>query len=133
MMMLRAWTLLAVLVLSPVAGALEGLFHLCHGSVQPNPTCCCDHQGTRRPYPATYVSGTLEGCCDALQVQRAPTPAATTASEQAQALHLVQAVLAPVPALPPPPETLPPVWRRARGIHRATAPPLYIQHCSYLI
>ena len=132
-MTLRALAVLAVLVLPSLAGAAEGLFHLCQGSVQLNFTCCCDHKReVPQPQPAACISGEQGGCCSELKAQQAPTPTSTAPSGQAWAPLPVALAHPPVLGVPPAPEMLPPAWVRIRGVHRSTAPPLYIQHCSYL-
>lgn len=132
LMALRALVLLAILGLPPVAGAAEGLFHLCHGSMQLNVTCCCEHTRARQAPPDARISGEQDGCCDELKVQHLPTQTSTAASGSAWTPLPVAMVPQPVFSVPPAPETLPPAWVRIRGVHRSTAPPLYIQHCSYL-
>lgn len=131
-MLLRALALLAVLVLPSLAGAAEGLFHLCQGRVQLNSTCCCDHSRKAPPPPEEGLSGDHDTCCDELKARHVPTPTSTTPSGHAWTPLPLAMVPPRVLGIPPAEETLPPVWRLSRGVHRSTAPPLYIQHCSYL-
>lgn len=134
MMALRVLAVLAVLVLPSLAGAVEGLFHLCHGSVQLDLSCCCDHDegNVRQSQPDAYLPGEHDACCGELKAQHVPTPASKMPSGHAWTPVPVAMVPQSVPSIPPAPETLPLAWVRLLGVHRATAPPLYIQHCSYL-
>lgn len=132
-MTLRVLTVLVVLVLPSLARAAEGSFHLCQGGVQLNVTCCCDHERTvQQPQPDACLSGEHDECCGELKVQQAPAPASTAPSRQAWTPLLPAMVHQPVLSVSPEPETLLPAWGAIHGVHRATAPPLYIQHCSYL-
>ena len=72
------------------------------------------------------------GCCDELRAQDLPTPPSTAASGHAWTPLPVAMAPQPTLSVPPAPESLPPAWVRIRGVHRSTAPPLYIQNCSYL-
>lgn len=132
-MTFRVLTVLAVLVLPPLAEAAEGLFHLCHDSVQLNFTCCCDHEReVQQPQRDACLSGEHANCCGELKVQQAVTPASTAPSGQSWMPLPLMMVLQPVLRVPPAPEPLLPAWVSIHGVHRSTAPPLYIQHCSYL-
>jgi hypothetical protein len=132
-MALRTLALLAVLLLPSFAGAAEGLFHLCRGSPRLWWSCCCDHQASGQPSHAQpEASATRQGCCGELRAQRPTRPTATAAPE----LHREAPQLIALPhTLPiaPSAERVIPAWVRLRGVHRATAPPLYLQNCSYLI
>jgi hypothetical protein len=132
-MALRTLALLAVLVLPSFAGAAEGLFHLCRGSPRLSWSCCCDRQVSGQPSHAQpEATGARHDCCGELRAQRLAAPSATAAS----GLHHE---VPPLVALPHTPQVMPPAvrvipaWVRLGGVHRATAPPLYIQNCSYLI
>jgi hypothetical protein len=130
--MLRTLALLLILGLHSTAGAAEGLFHLCHGRLQFDLTCCCDHAKAEQAPPDARVSGEHHACCDELKLQRAPTQSATAVSGHAWMPLPVAVVPRMAFVLPPAAEAASPAWVRIRGVHRSTAPPLYIQHCSYL-
>ncbi len=132
-MALRALTLVVVLGLPPAVGAVEGLFHLCHGRVQFDLTCCCDHSQAAQRLPDACVSSEHGTCCGELKAQLAPEPPATATSGGVWAPLPVVVAQQVAPTVPPAPELLPTLWVRTRGVHRATAPPLYLQNCSYLI
>lgn len=135
-MLLRVLTLLVVLGLPPIAGAAEGLFHLCQGTVKLDLACAC-HQAKRAKAPPVAEEAGIradhQDCCGELAV-RLPAPEPVTASA-APAWTLTPLAVLPTTAalVPPAPESLPTSWVRLQGVHRATAPPLYQQHCSYLI
>jgi hypothetical protein len=132
-MALRTLALLAVLLLPSFAGAAEGLFHLCRGSPRLWWSCCCDKQASGQPSHAQpEATGARQDCCGELRAQRPTAPTATTAAE----LHHEVAQLAALPHTPPalpPAQRVIPTWVRLGGVHRSTAPPLYLQNCSYLI
>jgi hypothetical protein len=132
-MALRTLALLAVLLLPSFAGAAEGMFHLCRGSPRLWWSCCCKRQPGGQPSHAQpEASATRQGCCGELKAQRPTVPTATVAPElHREAPQLV--ALQHTPATVPPAERVTPAWVRLGGVHRATAPPLYIQNCSYLI
>jgi hypothetical protein len=133
-MALRVLTLLALLGLHSGMGALTGLLHLCQDEMKPRAGCCCGHGAKKGHMPQAGLGERDEvRCCDA-PVVRPTTPAALASSESRwelspRALPPAPPVLAP----PPEPESLPDAWVRTAGIRRANAPPLYIQHCTYLI
>lgn len=132
----RALLLLVILGLSPVAGAAEGLFHLCRGNVRLTLTCCCDHDakkaGKQPPHSEARLTDEKAPCCDELNAPLTPSQTPTTTPGHAWSPLPVALVPQSVSTVPPAPETLPPAWVRIRGVHRSTAPPLYVQHCSYL-
>ncbi|WIG95029.1 hypothetical protein [Myxococcus sp. SDU36] len=135
-MLLRVLTLLVVLGLPPIAGAAEGLFHLCQGTVKLDLTCAC-HQAKRakaaKAAPEAGIHADHRDCCGELAV-RLPAPEPVTSSSGPSWTLTPLAVLPQaVAVVPPAPESLPTSWVRIRGVHRATAPPLYLRHCSYLI
>jgi hypothetical protein len=130
--MLRTLAVLLILGLNSTAGAAEGLFHLCRGRLQFDLTCCCSHAKVEQVPPDAQLSGEHPACCDELKVQLASTPSATAASRHAWLPLPVAVVPRMASVVPPAVETLPPEWVRIRGVHPSTAPPLYIQHCSYL-
>ncbi|ATB45423.1 hypothetical protein [Corallococcus macrosporus] len=135
-MLLRVLTLLVVLGLPPIAGAAEGLFHLCQGTVKLDLTCACHQAKRSKAAPVSQEAGILgdhQDCCGELAV-RLPAPEPVTASA-GPSWTLAPLALPPqaVTAAPPAPEALPSSWVRIRGVHHATAPPLYLRHCSYLI
>jgi hypothetical protein len=132
-MALRTLALLAVLLLPSFAGAAEGLFHLCRGSPRLWWSCCCKRQASGQPSHAQpEATGARHGCCGELRIQRPTGPSATTAPE----LHREAPQLAALPQTSltvPAAERVIPAWVRLGGVHRSTAPPLYLQNCSYLI
>jgi hypothetical protein len=132
-MALRTLALLAVLLLPSFAGAAEGLFHLCCGSPRLWWSCCCERQASGQPSHAQpEATATRQACCSELRAQRPTGPSTTTAPE----LHHEAPRLAALPHMPPtvpPAQRVIPAWVRLGGVHRSTAPPLYLQNCSYLI
>jgi hypothetical protein len=133
-MALRAFALLAVLVLPSLAGAAEGLFHLCRGSPRLWWSCCCDKQASQQPpHAQPQTTGARQGCCGELTAQRPSEPTATAATERHHEAPRLVALLHTPSAVPPTAEVFILSWVRLGGVHRSTAPPLYIQNCSYLI
>ncbi len=129
--------MLVVLGLPPIAGAAEGLFHLCQGTVKLDLTCAC-HQAMRAktspaasPEPGILVDH--HDCCGELAVRLPAPEPVTSGAGHSWTLTPLAVIPQAVVLAPPAPEALPSSWVRTRGVHRATAPPLYIQHCSYLI
>lgn len=134
LMALRTLALVVLLGLPSVAGAVEGLFHLCHGRVQLDLTCCCDHsQSPPRPASRAHLSAEQDICCAELKAQRSVSPTVMVELKPSWAPLPLALMPHEAPSAPPGPEKLPSTWEAARGVHHATAPPLYIQHCSYLI
>jgi hypothetical protein len=134
-MVLRVLALVAFLGLHSGMGALTGWLHLCQGEMRLRPSCCCGHGQKKAPEPASQQLGQAKEvrCCDAPVVQ--PVSATALAASDSrwelppQVVPAAPAVLAP----PPEPASLPEAWVRTEGVRRSTAPPLYRQHCSYLI
>ncbi|AKQ69070.1 hypothetical protein A176_005982 [Myxococcus hansupus] len=136
-MLFRVLTLLVVLALPPIAGAAEGLFHLCQGTVKLDLTCACHQAKRAKAAPASSPEAAIvvdhHDCCGELAV-RIPAPEPVTASAGPSWTLTPMAVIPQaVVQVPPAPEALPSSWVRTRGVHRSTAPPLYRQNCSYLI
>jgi hypothetical protein len=72
-------------------------------------------------------------CCDAPVVQ---SESATALAASESRWELPPQLMPPAPPVlvpPPEPESLPEAWVRTEGVRRSTAPPLYLQNCSYLI
>lgn len=124
--MLRALALLTVLGVNSAAGAVEAAFHLCDGAAQFDLTCCCSE--------TTPVLGEgSAGCCSEISADRPQTVPAISASVvpwPPPPLAVVETSALPLVA---PREPIATDRLRARGVHRATAPPLFTQHCAYLI
>ncbi|NOK00772.1 MULTISPECIES: hypothetical protein [Myxococcus] len=135
-MLVRVLTLLVVLGLPPIAGAVEGLFHFCQGTVKLDLTCVCPRaQRAKAAADAQEagIRGNHHDCCGELAVQLPAPEPVTASSRHAWALTPLAVLPQAVPEVPPAPESLPTSWVRIRGVHHSTAPPLYLQHCSYLI
>jgi hypothetical protein len=129
-MNLRVLTVLAVLGLYPVMGALEGLVHLCKGRPTLKASCCCPRG---KAAPSSHEGELLHRqarCCTLRASRPAPAPAAMVAAERPWQLEQAVALLPPqVPHLRPPLTEVPQplAWGRTAGLSRATAPPLYLQ------
>lgn len=133
-MALRVLAMVVFLGLHTGMGALTGLLHLCQGEVTLRASCCCGHgKKEQAPAPQQMQQAKELRCCDAPVVQ--PERAAALASSEGRWELPERAVLPPPPVLSPPPEpeSLAEAWIRTEGIRRSTAPPLYLQNCSYLI
>lgn len=132
-MALRVLALMALLGLHSGLSAVTGLLHLCQDEVRLRASCCCDH-GQKGHAPGTGLDRASElRCCDAPVVQPASEQALASAESRWELSQRALPPSPPVLAPPPEPESLPDAWVRTAGVRRATAPPLYIQHCSYLI
>ncbi|QRK11488.1 hypothetical protein JQX13_16275 [Archangium violaceum] len=131
---LRVLALVAFLGLHSGMGALTGLLHLCRDEVRLRATCCCGH-GKKAGQPAPQELGQAAElrCCDAPVVR--PEQSTALAMFESRWELPAKALLPVRPVLPPPPEpeSLPEAWVRTQSHHRSTAPPIYIQHCTYLI
>ena len=133
-MALRALALLLMFaVLQPAWGAVAGLFHLCNGQAQLELTCCCTHEESTPGIRAPHGS-----CCQTLKAAEAAEP--WTRPEVLKQGEVSTAPEAVVVAAPAPPSAAPVQCDRAgahpwtdRALTRATAPPLFLQHCSFLI
>lgn len=129
--MLRALALVTVLGLHSTAGAVEAAFHLCNGAAQFELTCCCSAEETADA-ASESVAEPQGQCCSEISAQhQQPTPATSVSAEiwSPPPFELQPSVA----ALAAPTGPLAVDWGRTRGVHRATAPPLFVQNCSYLI
>lgn len=133
-MALRVLALLMTLgVLQPAWGAVAGVFHTCFGQAQQELECCCTHGESAPGIRAPHGS-----CCGTLKAADASDPwtrpdllrdgelSAVTIRLAVAAPPLRSAALAQCGAVALP------QWTE-RAMLRATAPPLFIQHCSFLI
>jgi hypothetical protein len=133
-MSLRAFALMLVLGLHSSASAAAGLFHLCRGEAQLKASCCCPTVTGAQGGQNVTAEAAPGACCDEPEVRHAPAaPASLDADKRWTAVPLLALPVARSHALQPLLDTFAVKWVRARGVSRATAPPLYIQHCSYLV
>ncbi|MCI0570463.1 MAG: hypothetical protein L0Y66_06905 [Myxococcaceae bacterium] len=131
-MSLRALTLMMVLGLHATASAATGLFHLCGGEARLQARCCCGKGAEGKQGPG--MQALADECCETLAVDHTASPSATPDAEKRwEAPRLLSLAVATSAAPELALDTFPVTWVRARGVSRATAPPLYLQHCSYLI
>lgn len=128
---LRALALLLLLLLQPTSGAAALVVHLCNGQALPEVACCCDKSEATHGIAAAHG-----GCCGEVRLEQAHQVFAAADAEEHRERSEAHGAL----SIPPWPaaailvlEEVPAQRPTKRVANRATAPPLFIQHCSLLI
>lgn len=134
-MALRAAALLFLMLLQPVWAAAGALHHLCAGRASAADGCCCP---SAERAPDAAVSEARPACCATVAVQQpAETVATRTADDEGPRWEVprVTTLLLPLRRATPLVLAERQVARHARDRvgRQATAPPLFLRHCSFLI